>query len=217
MSAETIDGRPSPVRRMVTAMLALAALALLADAGWIHAKATLAQTLLQRSWLAGQLDGGVHKPWPWADTHAVARLRLARLDVDQIVLAGDSGRSLAFGPGWAEASAGPGGPGTTAISGHRDTHFAWLRQLRVGDVVELESPQGRRGYRISRADVADARRQQLQLDSDVDRLLLVTCWPFDALTTGGPQRYVVTAEACGDCAAVATADTSAGGASLASR
>jgi len=199
MSTDTLDAPPSALRRLVTATLAVAALALLADAGWIHAKATVAQWLLQRSWLAGQLDGDPHRPWPWADTHAVARLTQPRLGVDQIVLAGDSGRSLAFGPGWAEASADPGAPGTTAISGHRDTHFAWLRQLRIGDVVELASPQGRRGYRVVRADVADARRQQLQLASDVDRLLLVTCWPFDALTAGGPQRYVVTAEACDDC------------------
>ena len=45
------------------------------------------------------------------------------------VLRGDSGRTLAFGPAWNEGSAAPG-HGTAIISGHRDTHFAFLHQLQ---------------------------------------------------------------------------------------
>jgi len=70
---------------------------------WIYVKAKLAQVLLQRAWavsLAGQRDV---KPWPWADTWPVARLVVPSLGIDQIVLAGAHGRTLAFGPGQLES------------------------------------------------------------------------------------------------------------------
>lgn len=155
------------------------------------AKAALSQVLLDSAWDAQQADGLPHRPWPWADTHPVARLRVERLGISQIVLAGDAGRSLAFGPGWAEASAAPGSAGgTTIISGHRDSHFAWLRELHPGDIVALETRGSVQRYEVAAHAVVDSRTQRPATDRDA--LLLVTCWPFDALAPGGPLRYVVT-------------------------
>jgi len=77
---------------------------------WIHAKAQLAQYLLQRAWtrtLEGERDA---RPWPWADTWPVARLRVPAHGVDLIVLDGVSGRTLAFAPG--HGGPLPGMPGT---------------------------------------------------------------------------------------------------------
>jgi sortase A len=161
------------------------------QAAWLPAKAALAQGLLETTWRQSLADGGTHRPWPWADTHAVARLASPRLGVAQVVLAGDSGRSLAFGPGWAESSARPGATGTVVISGHRDTHFNWLRDLRQGDVLELQSRQGSRRYTVESTRVADSRDERLATTGQ-DQLLLVTCWPFDATSPRGPLRYLVT-------------------------
>ena len=170
-----------------------AALLLAANAAWLPAKAALAQQLLHSSWQSAQADGRAHRPWPWADTHAVARLVQPRLGVSQVVLAGDSGRPLAFGPGWAESSAAPGNAlGTTIISGHRDTHFAWLRELRQGDALTLETPQGPREFTVAAMQVVDSRRHRIATGDDVGQLVLVTCWPFDAAAPRGPMRYVVT-------------------------
>lgn len=180
------------LRRGGIVALLSGAVACAAEAGWIHAKAQLAQVLLSQAWEDGEHGRAAVKPWPWADTHPVARLRAPGQQVDQIVLAGDSGRVLAFGPGWAPASATPGSRGTTVLSGHRDTHFAWLRDLRPGDTVELESAAGRQRWQVLGGTVADSRRERLQLDSEGERLLLVTCWPFDASSPRGPLRYVVT-------------------------
>lgn len=172
--------------------LAALALAIALHALWLPAKAALAQQLLQRAWAAHLADGGQHRPWPWADSHPVARIRQSRLGIDQIVLAGDSGRVLAFGPGWTEASAAPErGVGNIVISGHRDTHFRWLRDLRPGDFLELQTARGWRGYRVNAQAVVDARHQRLSPTSPEDHLQLVTCWPFDALAAGGPMRWVV--------------------------
>jgi len=162
---------------------------------WIHVKAHLAQHLLQRAWartVAGERDV---KPWPWADTWPVARLRAPAHDVDVIVLAGVSGRTLAFGPGHAAGSAAPGAAGTAIVSGHRDTHFAFLKRLRAGETLSMEVP-GRAPvvFRVSETRVVDARTAVVLSDDAVSGLVLVTCYPFDAITAGGPLRYVVTAE-----------------------
>ena len=194
--ARTPDGNrdvPARRRRLLPLLLAAGAVLFLAQAGWIHAKAMLAQVLLERAWSASLDDGQPHRPWPWADTWPVARLRAPQLQREQVVLAGDDGRALAFGPGWAQASAAPGNAGTTVISGHRDTHFAWLAQLQAGDEVELQAGNGTRRYQVSGTRVADARHERIAVDPDDDALLLVTCWPFDADVPGGPLRYVVSA------------------------
>jgi sortase A len=192
--------QPPPRRLLALACVALSLL-LAADAGWIHAKAWLAQALLDRAWQRTLTDGGVQRPWPWADTRPVARLSTPRLRRDQIVLAGDNGRTLAFGPGWAEASAAPGTRGTTVVSGHRDTHFAWLAELAPGDVVSLDGGNGAVDYVVTGTRVADSRHERLVLDGDRDGLRLVTCWPFDAVVTGGPLRYVVSARPARDVVA----------------
>ena len=162
---------------------------------WIPVKARLAQHLLQRAWvrtLAGERDV---KPWPWADTWPVARLTAPAHGVDLIVLAGVSGRTLAFGPGHATGSAVPGAAGTAIVSGHRDTHFAFLERLRAGDALVLEVP-GRAPalFRVRETAVVDSRTAAVATDEAVSALVLLTCYPFDAVMAGGPLRYVVTAE-----------------------
>jgi sortase A len=162
---------------------------------WIHVKAHLAQHLLHRAWartLAGERDV---KPWPWADTWPVARLKSPAHGVDLIVLAGVSGRTLAFGPGHATRSAAPGAAGTAIVSGHRDTHFAFLARVRAGETLTMEVP-GRAPvvFRVSETRVVDARTAVVLSDDAVTGLVLLTCYPFDAVTAGGPLRYVVTAE-----------------------
>lgn len=179
-------------RRRTTWMLFALALVLLGNAGYLHAKAALAQVLLERAWHRQLAGDAAARPWPWADTRPLARLRVAALDIDQIVLAGDSGRTLAFGPAWNEASALPGA-GTSVISGHRDTHFSFLRNINNGEIVEIERSGTHLRYSVAGHAIADARTMRIAADSGGDRLLLVTCYPFDDWVAGGPLRYVVEA------------------------
>lgn len=184
--------RLSP-RRVRLLLFALAAL-LLGNAGYLQAKAALAQVLLERAWQRSEAGATAVKPWPWADTRPVARLRVAALGVDQIVLAGDSGRTLAFGPAWNEASALPGAAGTSVISGHRDTHFSFLRNVQAGNAIDIERDGASRRYRVVDVRIADARTTRIGTpDAETTRLLLVTCYPFDDWVAGGPLRYVVEA------------------------
>ena len=166
----------------------------LGQGAYIPAKAWFAQELMQRAWLRMTAGDDRAAPWPWADTWPVARLRAPAHDVELIVLSGGSGRTLAFGPGHLAASASPGTAGNTSIAGHRDTHFAFLRDVAVGERVDLETPAGAKHvYEVTGASIVDSRNGSLVLDTDGAYLTLVTCYPFDALDAGGPLRYVVTA------------------------
>ena len=162
---------------------------------YIHAKAQLAQVLLHAAWDRTRATGIAAKPWPWADTHPVARLMAPGQDADVLVLAGASGRTLAFGPGHLDGSAQPGDPGNAVITAHRDTHFRFLKEAGPGDLIVVERADGAtRRFRIRTSYVADARDLKLPRDTQVPTLTLVTCYPFDALNPGGPLRYVVVAE-----------------------
>ncbi len=185
----------APSRRQALAaagaLIAIAGLWQLASAVFIPAKAAVAQVILHRAWdrtLAGEDRA---KPWPWADTWPVARLKLPGVGADLIVLAGASGQALAFGPGHVSGTAAPGRTGLSMIGGHRDTHLKVLAELVPGSRVELQRPDGvTRAYRVDATSIADAR-QPWAAPVEADALVLVTCYPFDALIPGGPLRYLV--------------------------
>lgn len=162
------------------------------DAIWIPVKAELAQHLLERAWLrtlAGEADA---KPWPWADTRAIAILEVPRLGLREIVLEGSSGRNLAFGPTLVNASRLDQSP-DRVLSGHRDTHFSFLKELKTGDLLRLHTTTEIRDYRVKWQEAVDSRKQRLVIDNSMERLTLLTCYPFESALAGGPLRWVVTA------------------------
>jgi len=164
------------------------------QAGYIQAKARLAQLLIRKAWAEARTQGSSPRPWPWADTTPVARLRAPADGGDLMVLEGGSGRTLAFGPGHVTGTARPGGPGNVVLGGHRDTHFRFLKDLRRGDLLILESARRKtEEYVVSSTRVVDRLEGQVQGDYGDDRLTLITCFPFDAVRPGGPDRYVVVA------------------------
>ncbi len=180
--------------RIASGALFLSALLLFSRGVWIYAKASLAQVLLRRAWARTVQGGKEVRPWPWADTWPVARLRARRLREDLIVLAGASGRTLAFGPGHLDGSGRPGGPGNCVLSAHRDTQFAFLRKLESGDPLELETPAGlRRVYRVVDRRVVHKREAAVLAETHEPTLTLITCYPFSGVAPGGPLRYVVRA------------------------
>ena len=176
----------------VLVMLAAAALWQLGIAGWIHTKAIAAQILLDRAWQQTLIKHEQSKPWPWADTWPVAELIAPEQGITQIVLAGDSGATLAFGPGHSFASATPEEHGTVMISGHRDTHFRFIQNLKKGERLILKTKSGIHYYTVSNTQIVD--NQSYKADRSNDELILVTCYPFNSATTGGTERYLVHAQ-----------------------
>ncbi len=175
----------------IALLLGLLGAALVANGLWIPAKAQLAQLLIENAWTRAQAGETRARPWAWADTWPVARLAAPRLGEDLFVLAGASGQSLAFGPAHVSASAAPGRSDNVAIAGHRDTHFAFLKDLEEGDELILESLEGQVHYRVAGTEVVHESRTDLLLPTGRAELTLITCYPFESVTPGGSLRYVV--------------------------
>ena len=176
---------------------------------WIYAKAAVARVLLDRSWAASIRGQRPLRPWPGADVTTVARLRVERLGVDQVLLSGMGGQALAFGPGLVTLSS-QAGQRVLLAAGHRDTHFSWLRRLQLGDELLLDLPDGRSSrYRVDSMAVVDSREAPVVSlaasstsagasaagpdTTTPNTLLLSTCYPFDALVAGGPMRLLLRA------------------------
>src|ERR1700681_3600252 len=128
--------------RKTAAVLTLAGLVLVGQGVWIHAKALLAQVLLERAFAQTLMTGKNVKPWSWADTWPVARIDIPRLGKSAIVLNGSSGQALAFGPGHVERTPDAGGPGTAGSPAHRDPHFAFIGDIRTGDEIRVTGRDG---------------------------------------------------------------------------
>ena len=160
----------------------------------VRGKAWLVRRLIAMAWNRSLATGAAVKPWPWADTFPVARLEAPRQGAALMVLAGASGHTLAFGPAHVDGTPLPGDPGNAVISGHRDTHFSFLHEMRSGDALLVHSASGRMvRYVVSGIEVVRNRDVRVLLDMGDDRLTLVTCYPFDSPVPGGSLRYVVVA------------------------
>lgn len=180
------------VQQAATVVALLTGLWHFAQGLYIPTKALVAQQLLQLAWERTLSGARAARPWPWADTHPVARLAVPELGIDQIVLEGASGRTLAFGPGLLPGSVPPGDAGHIVVSGHRDTHFRFLADLAPGMTVTLQDADGQRhSYRVDDVRVVDVRHYQGLTECEGRCLTLVTCYPFDAVVPGGPLRYLV--------------------------
>ena len=171
--------------------LATAGLTLFGHGGYIHAKALLAQVLLERAFTLSMASHQPVKPWSWADTWPVARIAVKRLNASAIVLAGSSGQALAFGPGHVERTPDAGERGIAVYSAHRDTHFRFLRNVVVGDEIEVTRADGKTfRYRADATTVVRYDQSGIDPLAAGYGLVLTTCWPFDALSPG-PERYVL--------------------------
>jgi len=178
-------------RFVAPAVLALIGLILFGQGAYIHAKALLAQMLLERAFETTIATGHPVKPWSWADTWPVARIEVKRLHASAIALAGSSGQALAFGPGHLEQTVDAGERGVAVYSAHRDTHFRFLKDVAIGDEIDVTRSDGRTfRYRADRSAIVRFDQSGIDPLTDQHELVLSTCWPFDALTSG-PDRYLL--------------------------
>ena len=178
-------------RRVAALSFALAGIILFGQGAYIHVKAWLAQILLERAFARTIAVGHAVKPWSWADTWPVARIEVRRLHATAIALAGTSGQALAFGPGHLERTVDAGERGVAIYSAHRDTHFRFLKDVAIGDEIDVTRSDGKTfRYRADSVSVVRFDASDIDPYTNGYELVLSTCWPFDALT-GGPDRYIL--------------------------
>jgi len=161
-------------------------------------KAVMAQILLDKAWAQSVKTGNPTPPWGWMDAYPVAKITVPSLGSSAIVLNSASGQALAFGPAHLAQTPLPGQPGTSVIAAHKNTHFQFLRHMRMGDSINIDLPDGTSAqFIVSEVEIVHKDRSGIAVREALNapaRLALVTCYPFDAISFGGPLRYVVRAE-----------------------
>lgn len=105
----------------------------------------------------------------------------------------DDGPNLLKGPVWLKVTARPGGLGNCIVAAHRDTHFRFLKEVRVGDIFEMTGPAGRFKYKVSGSQIVDPKNRYFLNPTKKSVLTLVTCYPF-YYVGNAPKRFIIRAD-----------------------
>jgi len=175
--------------------LAIIALLLMANSAWLPVKAWVAHRLISHSWQQTIASNTEIKPWPWADTNPIAKMSIARLNKELVLLQGVDPTSLAFSAGVMHQYSNLSDNKPFVVAGHRDTHFSFLQELKMKDIISLSDKSGiNHLYQIESMDIVDSKDSAMLINEQDPSLVLITCYPFDALQAGGSLRYVITAK-----------------------
>jgi len=122
----------------------------------------------------------------------IGRLDISRLDISVIVIEGVRAATLRRAVGHIPGTALPGQQGNVGISGHRDTFFRPLRNIRQGDLVALTTLTGEYRYRVVSTKVVRPEDVAVLDPGSDESLTLVTCYPFYYVGPA-PSRFIVRA------------------------
>lgn len=128
-----------------------------------------------------------------ADT-VLAILRIPGIALEVPVNYGTDEMVLLRGAGLVEGTGLPGSDGNVAIAAHRDTHFRALKDLALGDQIELVMLDRTQTYVVTDLSVVEPTDVHVLDDTGEPVLTLVTCYPF-YFVGNAPQRFIVRAVA----------------------
>jgi len=148
-------------------------------------RAALAARTNVREWRMGVADGA-----------PIARLAIARLGLDEIVVEGAGDVSLLAGPGHLRDTPLPGDAGNAVVSAHRDRQFRVLADLRVGDTITTDTWDRTTTWIVRERRVVPADARSIEPTS-APVLTLTTCWPIRWFGPA-PERLIVRAEVAGE-------------------
>jgi sortase A len=129
-------------------------------------------------------------------TAPLAVLRIPKVHLEVAVLDGTDDLTLNHAVGRIAGTARPGEPGNIGIAGHRDGFFRGLKEIGIGDVIELATPKGTDTYAVDELDIVTPRDTDVLRPRSVRSLTLVTCYPFYFIGSA-PKRYIVKASLTG--------------------
>lgn len=119
-----------------------------------------------------------------------AVLRIDRIKLEVPVFAGTDDLTLNRGAGRIIGTPRPGQSGNSGIAGHRDGFFRGLKDVSVGDKIDLETQKGFQTFAIDRIVIVDPSDVSVLKNEPRAALTLVTCYPFYFIGNA-PQRYIV--------------------------
>lgn len=120
----------------------------------------------------------------------LAVLRVPKIHLEVPVFDGTDELNLNRGVGRIIGTSKPGQPGNVGIAGHRDGFFRGLKDIGVGDQIELNTTQSQYKYVVDRIQIVMPEDVSILSDRGFPSLTLVTCYPFYFIGDA-PQRYIV--------------------------
>jgi len=143
----------------------------------------------QTLWSAGRVrDYQVALNAPTGTPIAVLKVPALKLEVP--VFETDDEISLNRGAGLIAGMGRPDQGGNVGIAGHRDGFFRVLKDIKVGDLIEIRTRIKLHRYRVTSIDIVDETDSRRLVDTELPSVTLVTCYPFYYLGNA-PQRYIV--------------------------
>jgi sortase A len=127
---------------------------------------------------------------------AIGILRIPKIHVEVPILEGTDDLSLNRGVGHVAGTANPGENGNMAIAGHRDGFFRGLKDVGLGDTIEMVTLQRSQIYVIDRITIVDPSDVSVLQRRPNTSMTLVTCYPFYFIGSA-PKRYIVQASVMG--------------------
>jgi sortase A len=122
----------------------------------------------------------------------LALLRISKVQLEVPVLDGTGEWVLNRGVGHIDGTVLPGKDGNIGIAGHRDGFFRALKDVGLGDAIELETKDRTDTYRVTKIVIVNPDDVSVLRSGSVPKLTLVTCYPFYFFGSA-PQRYIVQA------------------------
>ena len=120
----------------------------------------------------------------------LAVIRIDRIHVEAPVLEGTEDLTLNRGVGHIAGTAQFGQNGNVGLAGHRDGFFRGLKNIKVGDRVDLEEPGQVETYIVDSLRIVNPKDLSVLRSGGKPVLTLVTCYPFYYIGSA-PQRFIV--------------------------
>jgi sortase A len=125
-----------------------------------------------------------------------AVLDIPKLNLEVPVYDGTDDLTLNRGVGRIIGTARLGSAGNTGIAGHRDGFFRGLKDITVGDRIDLVLPSQTSHYVVDNVHITNPDDVSVLRPTPKPSLTLVTCYPF-YFVGSAPQRYIVSASFAG--------------------
>jgi sortase A len=117
-------------------------------------------------------------------------LTISSVKLEAPIFEGTAAITLNRGIGRIEGTAEVGASGNLGLAAHRDGYFRVLKDVHVGDTVDVQSLASTTRYRVTEISVVEPTDVQVLAATDNATLTLVTCYPFYFIGEA-PQRYIV--------------------------
>src|SRR5262245_48418036 len=121
---------------------------------------------------------------------ASGMLRIDSLHFEAPIFEGTDDSTLNRGVGRIEGTAALGGVGNVGLAAHRDGFFRVLKDIAVGDRLELVTLDATYVYTVDRISLVNPDQVSVLEDRGVPSMTLVTCYPF-YFVGDAPQRFIV--------------------------